>query len=139
MDNSRGKRKAHAGRILNRQAVKEFFQEFLPGDRCLEVKLEEICSRCPLSKDSQGQREFSPQELAGLDECRMDYFGVLLQSFLGRPGDEETEQLYRYLKLCEGCLLNMANIKRSRPKKTEQQAGCFLKEDNRPFKYNNYG
>jgi hypothetical protein len=96
-------------RLINRQTIKSFVQEFLPRDRYLEPKLQEICSECPLHGGIEVHRGLSPADEASLDGCRMRYFGLLLQSFAGKPGDEETEWLYSYLKKCEECLLSNAD------------------------------
>jgi hypothetical protein len=83
--------------------TREFVQSFKAPDDYLELKLNEICSRCPLCKstsDNSGSRSIQSR----VDKCRMEYFGQLLQSFVGRPGDDETIKLYTYLRKCEDCL-----------------------------------
>lgn len=83
--------------------TREFSRSFLDPDRQLEIKLDEICSQCPANS-------FVPKDntqTAGsevIDNCRMQYFGQLLQSFVGRAGDDETRKLFSYLKKCEDCL-----------------------------------
>jgi hypothetical protein len=93
-------------RLFNRKIVKDFVEEFLPRDRYLEIKLREICSQCPLCGDGKGHRGISPSDRRDIDTYRRSYFGLLLQSFVGKPGDEETNWLYSYLKRCEDCLLS---------------------------------
>lgn len=95
-----------AKHIFNKEIVKDFAKEFLPRHRYLELKLEEICSKCPLHDNTRGHQNLSPSDREGLDTCRMRYFGLLLQSFVGKPGDEETKWLYSYLRRCEDCLLS---------------------------------
>lgn len=109
-------------RIFNKEMVKEFTQEFLPRDRYLELKLQEVCSKCPLHDDTRNHRDLSPSDRGSLDRCRMRYFGLLLQSFLGSPGDEETRWLYSYLKRCELCLLSGADS-HSHPQEVRQRLG----------------
>jgi hypothetical protein len=93
-------------RLLNKNIVKDFVEEFLPKDRYLEIKLREICSQCPLYDKGKGHSSISPSDRGNIDMCRRRYFGLLLQSFVGKPGDEETIWLYSYLKRCEDCLLS---------------------------------
>jgi hypothetical protein len=93
-------------RLFNKRIMKDFVEEFLPRDRYLEIKLQEICSQCPLSGDGRGHRGVSPSDRRDIDMCRRSYFGLLLQSFVGKPGEEETNWLYSYLKRCEDCLLS---------------------------------
>jgi hypothetical protein len=45
----------------------------------------------------------TPQDNEKIDECRKQYFGALLQSYLGKAGDQEIDWLYSYLKKCEEC------------------------------------
>jgi hypothetical protein len=107
MAKARGKAVACARRILNKGIVKDFVQEFLPKDRHLELKLQEVCANCPLHDGTGNHRDLSPSAREDLGRCRMRYFGILLQSFLGSPGDEETEWLFSYLRKCEECLLSV--------------------------------
>lgn len=83
--------------------TREFAQSFQDPDDYLELKLNEICSRCPLDK-TRLENNNSGSELNLVDECRMEYFGRLLQSFVGRPGEDETRKLFSYFKKCEECL-----------------------------------
>ncbi|MBN2074204.1 MAG: hypothetical protein JW762_01500 [Dehalococcoidales bacterium] len=83
--------------------TREFTRSFMDPDVNLELQLNEICSNCPLhttAADDNG----SGLDLIAVDVCRMKYFGQLLQSFVGRPGDDETIKLYAYLKKCEDCI-----------------------------------
>lgn len=93
-------------RLLNKNIAKDFIEEFLPRDRYLEIKLQEICSRCPLYGEGNGHSSISPSDRGNIDMCRRRYFGLLLESFIGKPGDRETDWLYSYLKKCEDCLLS---------------------------------
>lgn len=95
-----------ARRVLNSEFVKAFTDEFLSRDRYLEIKLEEICSRCPLGDDGKRYSSVFPFDEENIEMCRRKYFGILLKSFIGKPGDTETDWLYSYLKKCESCLLS---------------------------------
>jgi hypothetical protein len=95
-------------RAFNRKSVKDFIYEFLPRDRYLEIKLREICSQCPLYGDGKRHRRVSNSDRENIDMCRRRYFGLLLQSFVGKPRDEETNWLYSCLKRCEDCWLSRA-------------------------------
>ena len=101
--------KSPFNKIFNSKYIKELFQEFLPKDKYLELKLQEICSQCPLGKNTGDNNSLSPVASQSINDCRMRYFGYLLQSFTGRPGDEETRFLYAYLQKCEECLLSDAD------------------------------
>jgi hypothetical protein len=71
-------------------------------EKALESRLDEICSNCPVN--GNGYRNDSPSiDTKNVDNCRMEYFGQLLQSFVGKPGDDETRKLYSLLKKCEEC------------------------------------
>jgi len=82
--------------------TREFVRNFKDPDDYLELKLNEICSQCPLNKTTSDNNGSEP-DLSKVDECRMEYFGRLLQSFVGRSGDDETIKLYTYLRKCEDC------------------------------------
>ena len=96
-------------RAFNEKSLKDFIYEFLPRDRYLKIKLREICSQCPLYDDGKGHRGVSTSSMGNIDMCRRRYFGLLLQSFVGKPGEEETNWLYSYLNKCEDCLLSGAS------------------------------
>jgi hypothetical protein len=83
--------------------TRELAWGFMDCDKYLEHTLDEICSNCSLNNATAGDN-ISGLDLHAIDECRMKYFGKLLQSFVGRPGDDETTKLYTYLKKCEDCL-----------------------------------
>jgi hypothetical protein len=83
--------------------TKELMWSFIDRDKYLEHTLDEICMNCSLHNTSPGDNG-SEDDLIVIDECRMKYFGKLLQSFVGRPGDDETIKLFSYLKKCEDCL-----------------------------------
>jgi hypothetical protein len=95
-------------RTLDTKIVKDLVKELLPRDRYLEIKLSEICSQCPLGKDKKGHQSSPLSDSETIDICRKRYFGFLLQSFVGKPGNEETNWLYSYLKRCEDCSLSGA-------------------------------
>ncbi|MBN2240043.1 MAG: hypothetical protein JW712_09740 [Dehalococcoidales bacterium] len=88
-------------RLLHSELTKEFIRGFLPREEYLELKLKEICSRCPLGSGSPVAGGIFTDE--SVDGCREQYFGCLLQSFVGQPGEEETMTLYSYLRKCEEC------------------------------------
>ncbi len=83
--------------------TKEFTRSFMDRDEYLELKLSEICSGCPLDRNSE-YNDTSVLDSKVIDDCRMEYFGQLLQSFVGRSGDDETRKLFSYFKKCEECL-----------------------------------
>jgi hypothetical protein len=97
-------------RMFNREIVRDFVNEFLPRDKYLEIKLQEICSQCPLNDGEKGNRNFSEYIMDNIDTCRKRYFGLILRSFVGKPGDEETDRLYSYLKKCEDCLFSRTGV-----------------------------
>jgi hypothetical protein len=112
-----------AKRIFNKEIVNDFTQEFLSTERYLDLKLQETCSACPLRDSTGNHRELSPSDRESLETCRMRYFELLLQSFLGSPGDEETKWLYSCLKRCEDCLqLGVDNSLPSREVKARPQS-----------------
>lgn len=92
--------------------TREFFRGFMDPDKLLETRLDEICSRCPLGTavKKNGIPDF---DLQVVDNCRMEFFGQLLQSFVGRPGDDETRKLFTCLKKCEDCLASKVNNTRA--------------------------
>lgn len=45
------------------------------------------------------------QEDKKVNECRKRYFAALLQSYLGKPGERETDWLDSHLRKCEACYL----------------------------------
>jgi hypothetical protein len=83
--------------------TREFARSFKDPDDYLELKLNEICSQCPFNQTKPDNNN-SGSNISIVDECRKEYFGQLLQSFVGRPGDDETIKLYSYLRKCEDCL-----------------------------------
>jgi hypothetical protein len=100
--------------------VRDFARGFLPENRYLEIMLEEICSQCPLNDDEKGPRNLSESVMERIDSCRKRYFGLILQSFAGKPGGGETDWLYSYLKRCEECLFSRAGIDLSSYAKAER-------------------
>jgi len=91
-------------RLINSEVIKDLVREMLPREAYLEQQLQEICAECLLHGDEEEHRKFTPFDWEGLDRCRMRYFEQLLQSFIGRPGSEETKLLYSFMKRCEECL-----------------------------------
>jgi len=92
-------------RIWSSTAVRGFFRGFLSTEKLLPLTLEDICQTCPMGSNRASHNNPVPQGNERIDECRKRYFAALLQSFLGKPGDYETDWLYSYLKKCEGCYL----------------------------------
>jgi hypothetical protein len=90
--------------------VRDFVRGFLPENKYLEIMLEEICSQCPLNDDEKKPRNLSESVMERIDSCRKRYFGFILQSFVGKPGEKETDWLYSYLKRCEDCLFSREGI-----------------------------
>lgn len=82
--------------------TKELAWGFRDRDKYLEHILGEICAKCPLHNTSESDNG-SGLDLITIDACRMKYFEKLLESFVGRPGDDETIKLYSYLRKCEDC------------------------------------
>ena len=83
--------------------TREFTRSFMDPDVSLELQLNEICSNCPLHTTT-GDDNGSGLDMIAVDVCRREYFGQLLQSFVGRPGDDETMKLFAYLRKCEDCV-----------------------------------
>ncbi|MFQ6122143.1 MAG: hypothetical protein ACE5LA_03680 [Dehalococcoidales bacterium] len=83
--------------------LRGFFRGFLTTEELLPLTLEDICRVCPMTR-GRGNHS-SPEVQEKMEQCRKRYFAALLQSFLGKPGDYETDWLYSYLKKCEGCYL----------------------------------
>lgn len=88
--------------------TRDFARSFKNPDDSLELKLNEICSQCPFNQTKPGNNN-SGSNLSLVDECRKEYFGQLLQSFVGRPGDDETRKLFSYFRKCEECLFSKMN------------------------------
>jgi hypothetical protein len=88
--------------------TREFAQSFKDPDDALESKLDEICSQCPFNRTRPDNNGSGP-DLSIVNECRKEYFGQLLQSFVGRPGDDETKKLFSYFRKCEKCLFSKMN------------------------------
>jgi hypothetical protein len=89
---------------FGKEGMKDFVRGFLPTEELLEISLKEICLACPANHGVQDYHKLSVSDKKKLDACRKSFFAVLLQSYLGKPGNEETELLYSYLKKCEECL-----------------------------------
>ena len=117
-------------RIFNNSFTREFTEGFMDPDDYLELKLKEICTGCPLGPDQNGNGRSvdSPAGVKALDECRKQYFGRLLQSFVGRPGEDETEKLYSLLKKCEECLKTGIE-ENSRPGNTSHKTDKNIKKE----------
>jgi hypothetical protein len=87
-------------RLAKSNFIQDIRRELLPDEEYLEMKLKEICQQCPRN-GGPDTGNTNPQRIT---ECRKRFFGVLLESFVGKPGDTETDYLYAYLESCEKCL-----------------------------------
>ena len=94
--------------LLVNNFTREFVRNFQDHDDYLELKLNEICSWCPFNHTKPGNNK-SGSNLSTVDKCRMDYFGQLLQSFVDRPGDDETRKLFSYFRKYEKYLFSIMN------------------------------
>lgn len=74
---------------------------FLSTEQLLPLTLDDICGACPLSSIGRNGREPEPINWEMVHESRKRHFAALLQSYLGKPGDEEIKRLYSYLRRCE--------------------------------------
>lgn len=92
-------------RISLSRSLREFFRGFLSTEELLPLTLEDICRICPMSSSRGNTGNPEMQDNKKVDECRKRYFAALLQSYLGKPGDQETDWLYSYARKCEGCYL----------------------------------
>jgi hypothetical protein len=86
--------------------LRNFLKGFLSTRGLLPLTIEDVCRVCPLSHDGKSGSEPDESVTEKVDRCRKRYFATLLQSYLGKPGDEETDWLYSHLKKCEACYLN---------------------------------
>jgi hypothetical protein len=89
--------------ILSSTSLREFFRGFLSTEKWLALTLKDTCHACPASSRRAGRYDSVPQDDEKIEECRKRYFAALLQSYLGKPGDQETDWLYSYLRRCEEC------------------------------------
>ncbi len=94
-------------RISLSATLREFQREFLSTEKLLSLTIEDICRVCPMTnfRGNGGSPEL--QEDKKVDECRKRYFAALLQSYLGKPGERETDWLDSYLRKCEACYLRV--------------------------------
>jgi len=94
-------------RISLSATLREFQRGFLSTEELLPLTLEDICRICPMT--SFGGNGDSPelQDDKKVDECRKRYFAALLQSYLGKPGERETDWLDSHLRKCEACYLRV--------------------------------
>lgn len=103
MDKLRPKINAYLKRVFSKESVKGYLRGFLSTEELLEITLEEICSACPMNRSAASHQKQVAPDREKINECRQRYFAALLQSYLGKPGSEETKWLYSYLKRCEEC------------------------------------
>jgi hypothetical protein len=85
--------------------LRNFLSEFLSTRELLPLTTDDICRVCPLNRLGENGRTPDESAVEKIDRCRKRYFATLLQSYLGKPGDEETDWLYSHLKKCEACYL----------------------------------
>lgn len=92
-------------RISLSKTLREFQRGFLSTEELLPLTIEDICRICPSFGGNGGSPEL--QEDKKVDECRKRYFAALLQSYLGKPGERETDWLDSHLRKCEACYLRV--------------------------------
>jgi len=90
-------------RVPFSMAVRQFFRGFLSTEELLPLTLQDICRTCPMNGSRESHDNLTPEDREKIEKCRKRYFGALLQSYLGKAGDQETDWLYSYLKKCEEC------------------------------------
>jgi hypothetical protein len=91
-------------RLFSSSIANDIRMDLLPDDEYVPARLEAICRHCPRKIRSESRIPDDTYQKQ-LDDCRREFFGVLLESFTGKPGDAETNRLYSYLRSCERCLL----------------------------------
>ena len=92
-------------RISLSTTLREFQRGFLSTKELLPLTLEDICRICPMSGIKGNSSNPELQDNKKIDQCRKRYFAALLQSYLGKPGERETDWLYSHLGRCEACYL----------------------------------
>jgi hypothetical protein len=102
---------SHIPEMLKKSSAVSFLRDFMRGflstKELLPLTIEDVCRVCPLSRFDENGNGCDASALERIDTCRKRYFATLLQSYLGKPGDEETDWLYSHLKKCESCYLGM--------------------------------
>lgn len=83
-------------------------QKFFSTQQLLPSTLDDICAACPLGSLEKNGSAPDPLDWETVRESRKRYFAALLQSYLGKPGDEEINRLQSYQWICEGHYLRGA-------------------------------
>ena len=89
--------------ILKRISLSAILRGFLSTEELLPLTIEDICRICPSFGGNGGSPEL--QDDKKVNECRKRYFAALLQSYLGKPGERETDWLDFHHRKCEACYL----------------------------------